>query len=67
MIIKKSSYLSVGITAGSPPDSWQYTVSGNNELKVYLESTSSADENAPFISLNTTPLYLTSSSTSSSS
>ena len=56
-----------GITSGSPPDSFLYTVSGNNDTNVYLESTSSGDENAPFISLNTTPLYLISSSTLSSS
>ena len=52
----KSSYLSCGIASGSPPDSFLYSESGKSDTNVYLESTSSAEEYTPFISLNTTPL-----------
>ena len=40
----------------TPPDSFLYSESGKSDTNVYLESTSSAEEYTPFISLNTTPL-----------
>ena len=63
---RKFSYVRSGIHFGSPPDSTPYGVSGKSTLKISRSSTSSEEENAPFISLYTTPLYFNGSSTCSS-
>ena len=47
----KSSYDSVGIKSGLPPDSTPYSVSGNNPFSDSLPKISSGEEKAPFISL----------------
>ncbi len=46
------------MAAGSPPELWRYTLSGNRASCTAMWCRESGEEYTPFISLNTTPLYL---------